>query len=82
MRGLQIPLIPAKAGIQIEGRRIAGTGAFATSARAQPYDLDPGLRRDERVLGRAFKLRGQPRALHRRSAVPLPRERGRKRIAP
>jgi hypothetical protein len=40
-----LPLIPAKAGTQIQLR------TRDIWNRSQPYDLGPGLRRDERVGG-------------------------------
>ncbi len=38
-----LPLIPAKAGTQIQPQR------FGYISQVRPYDLGPGLRRDERV---------------------------------
>ena len=51
LRGLAtpLPLIPAKAGIQIVGREASRTGrALPPNPPVPSYDLDPGLRRDER----------------------------------
>ena len=45
------PLIPAKAGTQIVGLA-GGTGSIANLQAAAPYDLGPGLRRDERMRRR------------------------------
>ncbi len=50
MRPPQIPLIPANAGTQILRRRVQQKGSFSISARIQPFDLGPGIRRDERWL--------------------------------
>ena len=45
------PLIPAKAGIQVIERRAHRPSLGACPAGAPSYDLDPGLRRDERNGG-------------------------------
>lgn len=45
-----IPLTPAKAGAQIVWRRPLALIHNASPADPEPYDLGPGLRRDERIM--------------------------------
>ncbi len=47
---LSFPLIPANAGTQIKGcKRWVVDALAATLAQVQPYNLGPGMRRDERI---------------------------------
>jgi hypothetical protein len=46
---LHLPLVPAKAGIQMANAAVALEGAQFVQPTSESYDLGPGLRRDERV---------------------------------
>ena len=50
MRPSQPPVIPANAGTQNLRRGFAGKICRGISAAAQPSDLGPGIRRDDRLV--------------------------------